>query len=376
MIKLLHIQKITGICGSENHLLALLPRLDRSKYTVDFLALTEPEKPMDEYLARLESAGVGTARLNIARNISPGLVIRLYRFICREKYDLVHTHLVHADLYGALAARMAGAKLISSKHACNEFRRGIVGPVDRLAANRAARVITISRAIKEFYLEVEGIPDGKMELIHYGLEPAGLKKNGGAGIRKQFAIPSATKVLINVGRLIPFKDQGRLLEAMTELQRDDYQVELWLVGDGPLEEELKLRARTLGINKSVRFLGFRPDVSSLLQAADIFVFPSYNEGFGLAILEAMACGLPIVASRARAIPELVLHQQTGLLVAPGDSRGLADAVKRLLDNPAFGRQLGALGRQRVKEEFSIPRMVHHTEAVYEQVLRNGAGVNA
>ena len=123
MTRILHIQKVTGICGSENHLLTLLPRLDRPKYEVTFLILVEPDKPMDDYIELMEKAGVKTMRMIIRRDIDPFLLFRLWRFIRHGRFDIVHTHLIHGDLYGTLAAKLAGIKKISStKHNDDAFR--------------------------------------------------------------------------------------------------------------------------------------------------------------------------------------------------------------------------------------------------------------
>ncbi len=374
--KLLHIQKVTAICGSENHLLKLLPQLNRSKYAVTFLALEDPEKPMDEYLNRLKKAGVNTARMTIFRDISPGLVFKLWRFIRRGGYDLVHTHLIHADLYGALAAWLVRVKLVSSKHGCNEFRRGVIGRIDRLAAGYAKKVIAISQAVRKFYEKVEKIPSEKIEVIFYGFDSAKIEASNRREIHGCPDVPRGVKVLINVARLVPFKNHICLLEAIAELQRANYKIMLWLVGDGPLEDELRERVCALGIEDCVHFLGFRRDVLQLLHGADIFVFPSYNEGFGLVLLEAMACGLPVVACRAQAIPEVVLHQNTGLLVEPENCQALAFAIGKLLNDYELYRQMGYLGQQRVAEHFSVQKMVRHTEALYDQLLTEGDNANA
>lgn len=335
---------------------------------VTFLVLEEPDRPMDEYLARLKEAGVNTVRMTISRDISPRLIFKLWQFIRRGGYDLVHTHLIHADLYGALAARLAGVCLVSSKHDPEEFRQGLIGFADRLAACCAEKVIVISQALRDFYEKVEKIPGEKLEVILYGFNPAKVEGNNRQEIRRSLSVPAEVKVLINVARLVPFKNHICLLEAMAELKQADYKFVLWLVGDGPLEAELKERACALGVEDCVRFLGFRRDVPQLLHGADIFVFPSYNEGFGLVLLEAMACGLPIVACRERAIPEVVLHRETGLLVEPGNSQVFASAIRELLDNPELCKQMGDFGQRRVVEHFSIPKMVRHTETLYDRLL--------
>jgi glycosyltransferase involved in cell wall biosynthesis len=371
VVKLLHIQKVTGVCGSENHLLELLPRLDRSRYKVTFLALIEPERPVNAYLKQLSDAGVDTVSMIIPADFSPGLVLQLWRYILREKFELVHTHLIHADLYGALAARLAGVRLVSSKHGCNDFRRGLIGLLDRLAAGKAEKIIAISQAVNKYYQIVEKIPAAKMEVIHYGLDLSKIELHNREEIKQSLNVVPESRVLVSVGRLIPFKAHTCLLEAVAQLLGANYDVELWLIGDGPLKARLQDKSRVLKIDHKVRFFGFRADVTRLLYGADVFVFPSVGEGFGLVLLEAMACGLPIVASYAQSIPEIVLDRKTGLLVRPKDSNALASAIAKLLDDHEFARRMGIAGRQRVAEAFPIQNMIWRTEALYGQLFANG-----
>lgn len=372
--RLLHIQKVTGICGSENHLLELIPRIDRTKYKITFLALVEPGKPMDEYLSKLEAAGIDAAQMIISHDISVSVIYRLWKFIRQGQYDLVHTHLLHADLYGGLAARLTGKKIVSSKHGCNKFRYGPIGLMDKLAAGWAGKVIAISDAVSSFYQAAEKIPAQKIEVIKYGFIPYELDSSSREEVRRSLGVSPETKVLINVGRLISLKAQGDAIKVLAKLK--SYPVELWLVGDGPLRKKLEAQARDLGLQANVRFFGFRKDVPWLLQGADIFLFPSVSEGFGLVLLEAMSRKLPVVACNVTAVPEIVLDNETGFVVGPHDSRGLTVAVKKLLEDPELARQFGKEGYRRVVDVFSMQKMVSATEELYLRLLNEGNEANA
>src|SRR3972149_10071928 len=170
-IKILHVSKATGIAGSENHLLSLLPRLDRSKYEVTFMILIEQDKPLDDYFHMFEQKGIKTKRLIIRRDVDPKCLWEMYLFIRRNRFDIVHTHLVHADLYGTLAAKMAGVKyIISTKHGYNEFRYNkFYAMLDRINSYLQYKIITISQWLEKFSKEIEKINPNKMGTIYYGL---------------------------------------------------------------------------------------------------------------------------------------------------------------------------------------------------------------
>jgi len=161
-IKILHVSKATGIAGSENHLLSLLPRLDRSKYEVTFMILIEQDKPLDDYFHMFEQKGIKTKRLIIRRDVDPKCLWEMYLFIRRNRFDIVHTHLVHADLYGTLAAKLAGVKcIVSTKHNDNNFRYNwFFKVVNKQLSNLNNRVITISQWLEKFSKEIEKIKKG------------------------------------------------------------------------------------------------------------------------------------------------------------------------------------------------------------------------
>jgi glycosyltransferase involved in cell wall biosynthesis len=176
-----------------------------------------------------------------------------------------------------------------------------------------------------------------------------------------------------VGRLVPVKDHATLLEAVALLKRDGVDATLVVSGDGPLREPLLAKAAGLGIQDQVRLLGHRKDVEVVLAALDVFVLSSVSEGLSNTILEAMATGLPVVATRVGGADELVRESETGLLVAPGSPREMAATLGRILTNPSSGQAMGAAGRDRVEAEFALSTMVQRYEALYLDlaVLKSG-----
>src|SRR5262249_31568372 len=180
--------------------------------------------------------------------------------------------------------------------------------------------------------------------------------------------PAGTRIIGTVGHLAGHKGHRYLLEAAALLVREEPQLGVVIAGDGALRAELETQAAALGLTAHVRFTGFRRDILALMQGFDIFVFSSYLEGLGTAILDAMALGKPVAASRAGGIPEAVQDGVTGLLVPPRDPQALADAVRSLLRHPAQAHTFGAAGRRRVEQYFTVERMACQTVQVYKRIL--------
>ena len=349
-MKVLHIHRIGGIGGSERHLLTLLPALAERGVDVRFLGLDDPSRAPEPFY---EALTVPFARLPAPRDIDPRLAWQVGRETRRA--DLVHTHLVHADVYGALGAR----QLVSTKHNDDPFRAGAFRFVERAVARRASKVIAITEALARFQVERVGLPAGKVEVVHYGLDelPEAWGSNPSDHLR-----PDA-RVLLAVCRLEPQKGVDVAIRALPAIRARHPQAELVVLGEGAERAALEQLASTLEV--PVHLPGRVPDVAAWLRRADLLVHPARWEGFGLALLEAMLASKPIVATKVSSIPEIVADGQTGLLVAPDDAAALAGAVTRLLDDPGG---YGEAGRKRAQSQFSVARMADRTLGVYETAL--------
>lgn len=349
-MKVLHVHRMRGIGGSERHLLTLLPALAERGLEVTFVGLDDPDwNPADFYGALT----VPAVRLRSAHDLDPLLLARLVREL---RADVVHTHLVHADLYGGVAARLRGSRLVSTKHNDDPFRVGAFRRVERGLARIADRVITITDSLRRFTVERVGVPARKVQTIRYGLDdlPAAWGEN------PPDELPPDARVLLAVARLTPQKGIDVALRALPELPADTVLV---VLGEGPERAALEALARQLGLERRVFLPGRVPDVAAWLRRASVLVHPARWEGFGLGVLEAMLAELPVVATRVSSLPELVVDGETGLLVPPDDPPALARAVARALDEPG----LGAAGRERARREFSVARMADETVALYRSL---------
>ncbi|MGK7905036.1 MAG: glycosyltransferase family 4 protein [Hormoscilla sp.] len=370
----LHIQKVANIAGSENHLLTLLPRLKESGYEPTMLVLTDRHDHPSSFLNEMQSLGIQTEVMPILGDLNPRLISRLVNFIQQKNYAIVHTHLLHADLYGALAARLAQVQwVISTHHNDDKFRRHIPWRW-AIAWNMKLmdRVICISENVKQFSQKIEQISSNKITVIPYGLNPDSVKQD--RSWLEKFGWSNDVPVLGIVARLTEQKGHTTLLKAMSEVVRQFPTVQLVIIGDGELRQELQELVNQLSIAQQVYFLGYRENAAGMMAGFDIFVHPSRWEGFGLVFLEAMTASLPIVATQVGSIPEIVRQGETGLLVPVDDPTALAHAICRLLSDRTLARKMGRTGRDRLEKNFTVAAMVERTCRLYKHLALHNDGM--
>ena len=364
-VKVLHVQRIGGIGGSERHVLELLPALRARGIDARFLGLDDTNAAPEPFYVALAERDVPFERLPCPRDVDPQLARRVVRAVRSVRPDIVHTHLVHADVYGAIAAARAHAQLVSTKHNDDPFRSGKGRYLERLLTRRASRVLCITEALARFNRDVVGLPGEKLRVVHYGLDspPDPWGPRGGPDL-----VPE-TPVLVAVCRLVQQKGLDVAVDALAVVRERHPAVRLVVLGEGPLRDELTALAARRGVDDAVSFPGRVGDVAWWLRRASVVVHPARWEGFGLALLEAMLCERPVVATMVSSIPEIVAEGETGLLVPPDDPNALAEAVRALLDDPARAAAMGEAGRVRARAEFSVDRMAERTAAAYEEALR-------
>ena len=351
-MKVVHIHRIGGIGGSERHLLTLLPALGERGVEVRFVGLDDPSRAPDPFYEHLAAP---FERIPAPRDFDPMLAVRIRRAVRRARPDIVHTHLVHADLYGAFG----GGAVVSTKHNDDPFRTGAYRFVERALARRASCIIAITESLARFQIERVGLPARKVVTVHYGLDT--LPPAWGTNPPDDVA-PTAS-VALAVCRLERQKGLDVAIRALAIARSTEPRLELVVLGEGREREALASLAGELGV--PVHLLGRVPDVGAWLARAAVLVHPVRWEGFGLAVLEAMLAGLPVVASRVSSLPELVEDGVTGRLVTPDDPVGLAGALTETLGE---GRAYGAAGRRRAQERFSVARMADATLGVYRDAI--------
>jgi glycosyltransferase involved in cell wall biosynthesis len=363
-VKVLHLHKLTGVSGSEGHLLALLPALRDRGIDARFLGLDVPGTDAALFYARLDEREIPYRRVRCGLDVSPRLARDVVRSVRAERPGLLHTHLVHGDVYGSIAGSLTRTPFVSTRHNDDRYLLGPFRYVDRAFASSARRLIAISEAVRVF-LERAGHDPRKLTTVRYGLDevPAAPSDPTPA----QAGVPGGVPLAVAVGRLIAQKDHATLLRAFALVRGQIPNARLAILGSGPLEAETRALVRELGLENAVSLPG-RTEIRDWLERADVFVHTSRWEGFGIVLLEAMLAGLPVVATRVSAVPEVVVAGETGALVEPGDVEGVARELAGLLGDADLRSRLGDAGRERARTEFSVARMAEQTIGVYEDVL--------
>jgi len=358
--RVLHLQKVAGISGSEAHLLSLLPRLRERGWDVRMLMLHEDEPGAWDFARALEATGVPLDTMRLRADVDPLAFFELGGYLARRRPEILHTHLVHADAYGQMAGLLARVPLrFSTKHGFNEFREGRAFALgDRTVASLAHVHIAISRGLARYLADTEGFAEESFEIVHYGITPNG----------EPAGYPGDAPRLLCVGRLIPIKGHIVLLRAFAAARREVPGLELDVAGRGPLEPALRALARELGVADAVHFLGHVTPIQSAIERAAVVVVPSMGEGFGMVALEAMERARPVIAAEIGGLGELVRDGETGILVAPGEAEPLREAIVRLAGNLELAAEMGRAGRNRALRDFLEERCVDRTEILYRSAL--------
>jgi len=374
--RVLHVAESAGWAGGETYLLTLATGLDRGRFE---LAAILPEPGV--LGGRLQALGVPVHTVPLAaRLVSPSALLALARVLRRERPAIVQSHGARTNVYTRLAARLARVPVILSTVHNSLFdyevggaRRRAYVLAERLTSPLADRIVAVSGAVERDLIERYRIRADRVVTIRNGIDADRFRPSRPpAAVREELALAPDAPVVGVVGRLTPQKGHAVLLRALPPLVRRFPRLRCLVVGDGPLDGALRREAEALGLAGHCRFTGARPDVADLLSVLDVVVLPSFSEGLPFVLLEAMALGRPVVATRVGGNPEVVEDTVTGLLVPPGDPAAVADAVARLLDRPAEARLMAECGRARVRAAFSLERMIRALEELYT-ILLSGAG---
>jgi glycosyltransferase involved in cell wall biosynthesis len=363
-MRLLLVADSLNVGGAERHVVSLASALVQRGHRVTLACSVEGA------LAPLaEQAGVlvqPLLRHLVKRRWSPTFVWKLARFLRQSQFDLIHAHMYASALASASALLGTAIPLVITEHSQASWRSCYARLCSQWSYQRARHIIAVSKEIGRRLIEQDGVPHERVSVIMNTLSPMTDRH-----MHKQPDLPAAWEKGSLVGvvaRLQAEKGVEYFLEAAATILQYVPHAHFLVIGDGPLGRELQEYAGLLGVQERVHFLGFRMDAQALIGLLDVLVVPSLSEGTPLVTLEAMAAGVPVVASAVGGIPEQIRHQCEGLLVPSGDAAALADAVLHLLQDPLRAQKLGDAGQQRSLSHFSFARMVQETEVVYHAVL--------
>lgn len=360
-----HVLSSFGLGGQEC-VAAELARLQKNEGHEVF-AVSLASQAVGPSAALFRDADVSTAVLSKGPRVDPSLPFRLARYLREQHVSVVHTHNPHALIYGAPAARLAGAVAIHSKHGMNpDLPRRIW--LRRNAARFVDAYVAVSPALEAAALKSGDCERSQLHVIPNGVDVARFAPNRSARreVRAELGIPDGAWVVCTVGRLAEEKDQATLLQAMEPLL--DERRRLVIVGEGPSRPSLERQIAGMRGRRYVTMTGARPDVERLLAAADAFALTSRTEGLPLVLLEAMATGLPVITSAVGGIPDVVEHRANGLLFEAGSVAPLTRQLEWLSMDGPLSHALGRAARHHVVKRYSVERMATEYDALYANAL--------
>lgn len=350
--------------GAEKQLVLLAAGLARPEFDVHVCVLTR-SGPL---AADLEAAGVPLTVIGKRGKVDPAGFLRLKRQIAALKPDLVHTWLFAANSYGRAAALAVGVRrIVAGERSVDPWKAWHELAIDRWLARRTDRIVVNSSGVRDFYVH-HGLPSEKFTVIPNGIGPFAPSDLTRAELLAELGLPENARLIGAVGRLWPQKRIKDLIWAADLLKviRDD--VHLLIIGDGPLRRKLERFREQVRIEDKVHFLGHRNDVPRLLPHFDALWLASEYEGMPNVVMEAMAAGVPVVATDISGNCDLVVPGETGYLVPVGDRAAFARETRRLLEDAELGRRLGEAGRRRMLTEFTIEQMIERHANLYRELL--------
>ena len=366
-VRVLHLIHTFGVGGMEVGITKLVNALDPSRVASSICSCC----PGDSLKERLRP-DIPLYEFNRRKGNDLRLVGQLYRLMRQIRPQIVHTHRWATLCEGLLAARLAGVSfVIHGEHGTLETRSHNVR-VQRWVWNRVDQVLSVSSRLAERMSREVGFPLDRIKVIRNGVDLERFTLRNRAEARAAFGIADEDLVIGTVGRLVPVKDQATLLHALAQLRDEGLSFTALIAGTGRLRDELTALADRLRLS-NVRFLGNRDDVHRVLGAFDVFVLSSLSEGLSNTIQEAMATGLPVVATDVGGADELVQRDRTGLLVPSGDPRALADAIGRMCRDRQTRERMGGAGRLRAEALFTLSGMIHDYERLYVELAAQRGG---
>ena len=339
--------------------------LDPAKYDVEIWCVHRGGK----FVELVRQKGVEVKVFNITTYHNPLNILKLAKAFKEAKADIVHTHGYFASTIGRIAAKLAGVP-VCVNHVHSSYWE--YSPqnlfIERFLSAFTQKIICVSDTVRDFVIQKEKIDPLKIKVIYNGISP--LETNDRLQMRKAFKVASEEIIITAVGSLFENKGHKILFKALSLLKDKHPHIKCWIVGEGPMEKELKEMAGALNLGSVIVFLSLRDDVPQLLSASDLFVLASvYREGMPVSILEAMGAKLPVIASRIGGVPELIDDRKNGLLVLSGDAMALAGAIEELILDKDKRLEFASKAYIKFKEQFNAQNMIAGIERIYQEFIK-------
>ena len=361
----LHLIETSGPGGAENMMLRLAEALDPRRYRSIFCLLK------DGWLrTQLASRGFDVAVVPNTHTPDFRWIWKVTRLVRTQRVDIMHAHEFAMNTYGSLVSLLTDVPAIATVHGKNYYADKLHRRLAYRFVARQSTMVAVSEDVREFLVQQVGVPPDRVTTVHNGIDMERYAPDPKVRYeeRTRLGISNDELLVGAVGNLYAVKGHRYLLEALAQVRQSAPNIRCVIAGRGELRADLERHAAVLGIASNVQFLGFYDRVPALLQAIDVFVHPSVSEGLPLAVLEAMASGKPVIATRVGGIPEVVVHGRNGLLAAPASAEDLARQLEAILVSPSIGRRLGEEARETVREWFGMAAMVARYGALYGRAL--------
>ena len=363
--------------GAEKVSLNFLRTVDRDLFDIRPILLTRPWEEEPYFAREIQRLGYDYVKVPVAlRPLSngrdrmrlPRVAYRFRSILKRESFDVVHTHGYFADICGLPVARLQGLRTISTCHGfvSNDRKMGIYNKVDTYALRLCRSIIAVSEGIKSELVQT-GIKESKIAVIPNAVsspiddyEFLALRHIK----RSSLKIDAKDFVVGFLGRLSKEKGLNYLIQALAELAAAGEPIKLLIVGEGPEKEALEQIVQEKNLGSQVIFAGFQTDIENWLPVLDVFALPSLTEGTPMALLEAMAMEIPVLATAAGGVPKVVTDGVNGLLVPPGNHQNISNGLKMLKNNPELRVRLAREGSDMIKREYSIAKWCREIEQIY------------
>lgn len=362
---ILHVTYDMNIGGTEQVIRNLVEGLDKDKYLSSILCIDGHIGPWGQ---ELQSAGIQHFCLTRHPGFDKQLIKDIRQLINKENIDIVHCHQYTPYTYGWFGSLFTGKPLIFTEHGrfypdISSFKRKLINPI---LQTLTSAITSISQATKDALINYENLSESKIEVIYNGIADTTVEPS--EQLKKELAIATDDIVLGTISRLDTIKNHPMMLNAFAAIVEKNSHIKLLIVGDGPIKNELYELVEQLNISKQVIFTGFKPNPQAYLSIMDIFLLPSLSEGTSMTLLEAMSFSKPSIATAVGGTPEILIHEETGLLVDNKDEDGLISAINRLINEPNLQIQYGKNARTRYEKHFTLESMTSHYEELYTRIL--------
>lgn len=320
---------------------------------------------------QLRASGVPVTALGCNRSSRFLTKLKLLKYLKSCKPEVVHSHLIW---WAPIICRIAGIPVIVvTEHGLSLWKSSRRILCEKLAVAFSSKMIAVAEAVRDIRVKQWGIPAKKVVTIPNCIDASRFNFEVDiTSVKDDLRIEQSSRIILSVGSLFPVKGHKFLLEAACEIFTKVPDAVIVLAGDGELLDELKHQASEQGIADRIRFLGYRQDVERILKASDVFVMPSLREGTSIAILEAMAANIPIVATAVGGNPEVIIDGKTGILVPPSDSKALAEAIVALLTDHNLASSLAKAAKERVEDVYHPQKNIENLRRLYQDVLEGSS----